>query len=146
MVLVGSDSQSKEEAIRELVNALHGAGRTQNPDRLEEVVWERELVSSTGLGHGFAIPHCRSDAVDSNSIAVLKLSDPIHWGSVDDKPVETVILLAVRSTDAENSHIKIFAKLARKLMDPEFRNLLDSLQDSNSICTFLAAQLEIPLS
>jgi fructose-specific PTS system IIA-like component len=143
--VVRSDSQSREEAIRELVGALYITNRTEDADGLEQAVWERELASSTGLGHGFAIPHCRSDAVESNSIALLKLSDPIHWGSVDDKPVQTVILLALRSTDAADSHIKVFAKLARKLMNHKFRDALNALQDAHSICSFLAGELEVSL-
>src|SRR5207248_6656521 len=83
LVIVDSDSESKEEAIRELIDSLFVAGRTEDPDRLEDVVWAREAAYSTGLGHGFAIPHCRSDLINANSIAILKLRRPIEWNSLD---------------------------------------------------------------
>ena len=145
LVIVGSDSQTKEEAIRELIDSLFVAGRTENPDRLEEVVWAREAAYSTGLGHGFAIPHCRSDLITANSIAVLKLQHPIEWNSLDGKPVQIVVLLAVHESDTNNSHMKVLAKLARKLMNEEFRDHLMNLNDSESTLSYLSQELEIPM-
>jgi len=145
LVQIGSDSQTKEEAIRELIDSLYIAGRTENPDGLEEVVWAREAAYSTGLGHGFAIPHCRSDAVAANSIAVLKLKKPIEWASLDEKPVQMAILLAVRESDVDNNHMKVLAKLARKLMNEEFRECLMNLGESREILTYLSQELEISM-
>jgi multiphosphoryl transfer protein len=112
---------------------------------LEEVVWRRESAYSTGLGHGFAIPHCKSDAVSANSIAILKLRNPIEWGSLDGKAVQVVILLAVRESDAGNSHMKALAKLARKLMDEKFREHLLEMYNSEHMLAYLSRELEIPL-
>jgi len=145
LVIIDSDSQSKEEAIRELIDALYIAGRTENPDRLEEVVWAREAAYSTGLGHGFAIPHCRSDAVTSNSIAILKLQNAVGWGSLDGERVSTVILLAVRESDPNNTHMQVLAKLARKLINERFRETLSKLNQAQKILKYLSEELEIPI-
>lgn len=145
LVIINSESQSKEEAIRELIDSLYVAGRTENPDRLEEVVWAREAAYSTGLGHGFAIPHCRSDAVASNSVAILKLRNAVDWGSLDEKRVSTVILLAVRESDTNNTHMQVLAKLARKLMDEQFRGKLSKLNQAKDILNYVSKELEIPL-
>ena len=110
---------------------------------MEEIVWQRESVYSTGLGHGFAIPHCRSDAINANSVAVLKLSKPVEWAALDGKPVNMVILLAVRESDANNSHMQVLAKLARRLMNESFRQELGSLERSPEIMEFLSRELEL---
>jgi len=145
LVIIDGESQTKEEAIRELIDSLYIAGRTESPDRLEEVVWAREAAYSTGLGHGFAIPHCRSDAVTANSVAIVKLKNGIDWGSLDEKPVSTVILLAVRESDTDNTHMQVLAKLARKLMDEGFREKLGKLNQVQKILEYLSKELEIPL-
>ncbi|HWC19197.1 MAG TPA: phosphoenolpyruvate--protein phosphotransferase, partial [Terriglobales bacterium] len=143
LVITESDCESKEEAIREVIDSLYAAGRTDDPDRLEEVVWAREAAYSTGLGHGFAIPHCRSDAVNANSIALLKLSKPLEWGSLDGEPVRVVILLAVRESDADNSHMQVLAKLARRLMNEPFRQGLMELKNAPEILDYFSRELEI---
>jgi len=58
-------------------------GRTKNPHMVEETVWQREQVYSTGFGHGFAMPHCKTNAVRSNSLVLLKLRAPVAWPSLD---------------------------------------------------------------
>jgi phosphoenolpyruvate-protein phosphotransferase len=144
LVLLGSQSKDKEEAMQEIVDAFYIAGRTEDRQRLEEALWSREAVYATGLGYGFAAPHCKSDAVLADSIGVLRLNQAIDWGSVDTKPVNMIILIAMR--ESQNSrHMKVFSKLARKLMNDEVRGHLLAVENAHEMATFLAQQLEISL-
>ena len=145
LVLLGSESKDKEEAMQEIVDAFYIAGRTEDRQRLEEALWSREAVYATGLGYGFAAPHCKSDAVIADSIGVLRLSQPIDWGSVDTKPVNMIILIAMRESQNPSRHMKVFSKLARKLMNEEFRAHLLAVENAHDMATYLAQQLEISL-
>jgi multiphosphoryl transfer protein len=142
MVLLGASSEDKEEAIRDVVDALYISGRIEDRDRMEEALWAREAVYSTGLGHGFAVPHCKSDAVSSNSIGILKPKRPIEWNSLDGEPVRMVILLALRETGKNGSHMQVFSRLARKLMNEEFRERLLSADDPASLVSQLGQELD----
>lgn len=123
-VRLNSASKTKDEVIRELVDLLHLAGRIDNPDRVEEAVWQREDAYSTGVGFGVAIPHCKSASVIANSIAVLKLKSPIEWKSLDERPVQLVILIVIKGDRTGDEHLKMIASLSRKLMDEDFRKRL----------------------
>jgi fructose-specific PTS system IIA-like component len=142
LVILRSGSQDKDEAIREMVDALYAVGRVDDPSRMEEAVWARESVYATGLGHGFAIPHCKTDAVSADSIGILKLDQPIEWGSVDGGPVRMVILLALRESNRNGTHMKVFSRLARKLMDEEFRGRLLAIENSGEMISHLGRELE----
>jgi len=142
LVLLESEIDSKEEAIRELVDAFYVEGRTDDPDRLEEAIWTRELVYSTGLGHGFAIPHCKTDAVSTGSIGVLMFRTPIDWDAVDGNPVRVVILLAVRESDGNDAHLRVFSRLARNLMNEEFRQQLLEAEDRDAVLSRLTEELD----
>lgn len=143
LVMVGSDAASKEEAIQEAIGVLLAAGRVDRPRDVEEAVWAREATYSTGLGFGFAIPHCKSDAVTSPSLAVVKLKHGIEWGSLDGGAVSVVLLLVVPSSDAAGSHMRVFAKLARKLMHEEFRARLMGAATAEDVEACLRIELEI---
>jgi multiphosphoryl transfer protein len=145
LVLLGSESRNKEEAMQEIVDAFYIAGRTEDRQRLEEALWAREAVYSTGLGYGFAAPHCKTEAVSADSIGVLKLRQSIDWGSVDSEPVNMIILIAMREPQIANRHMQVFSKLARKLMNEEFRGHLLAVEDAREMATYLAQQLEISL-
>ncbi len=115
--------------------------RTQRPREVEEAVWAREATYSTGLGFGFAVPHCKSTTVTAPTLAVLKLQKPIDWGSMDGQPVQLVLLLAIPADDTTGAHMKVFAKLARKLMHEEFREHLMSASDAQAVETCLRQEL-----
>lgn len=143
LIEVGVDAVGKEEAIQEAVGILYAAGRVENPRSVEEAVWAREATYSTGLGYGFAIPHCKSEAVTNPSLAVLKLASPIEWGSMDGLPVVIVMLLVVPASDAAGSHMKVFARLARKLMHEEFRERMLAAPSPAEIAECLREELEL---
>jgi multiphosphoryl transfer protein len=145
LVLLGSESKNKEEAMQEIVDAFYIAGRTEDRQRLEQALWSREAVYSTGLGHGFAVPHCRTDAVSADSIGVLKLRQVIDWGSIDGEPVSMIILMAMRESQSPSRHMQVFSKLARKLENEEFRGHLLAVENTHDMATYLAQQLEISL-
>jgi phosphoenolpyruvate-protein phosphotransferase len=143
LITLGSDSTSKEEAIKEIVDTFYAAGRTDDPLAVEEAVWAREEIQSTALGHGFAIPHCKTDAIAANSIGVVRLMQPIEWESVDDQRVRCVILLAMRESDKDGTHMKVFSTLARKLMHEEFRAGLLGAGDRDAMLAFLVKELNL---
>ena len=55
LIMFGSDSATKEEAIKEVIDTFYAVGRTDQPRAVEDAVWAREAEYSTGFGHGFAI-------------------------------------------------------------------------------------------
>jgi phosphoenolpyruvate-protein phosphotransferase len=141
LVVLDADCRSKEEAVKRIVDRLYVTGRTDRPRDIEDAVWQREAVASTGFGHGFALPYCRSDAARMNSLAILRLRTPVEWGSVDGKPVRVLVLLASRESDQPGTHMELHAGLARQLMLEEVRARLSSAPDARSLCEFLGATI-----
>jgi fructose-specific PTS system IIA-like component len=142
LVVIDSDAATKEEAIKRGVDLLYIHGRTEEPRALEEAVWQREQTYSTGFGHGFAIPHCKSNAISANSLVLLKFPQPVPWNSLDDKPVRVMILLVIRDSDAATQHMKIIAALARQMMHESFRADIERVTDPPELCSLLKNKIE----
>jgi fructose-specific PTS system IIA-like component len=141
MILIESQSRSKEEAIKEVVDQLYVLGRTEQPRLVEDAIWQRESVYSTGFGHGFAIPHCKTNAVAANSLVLLKLDQPVTWGSLDGQPVSVLLLLTLRESEQGNGHLKIFSQLARRMMHDDFREQLTKEKNPEALCALLNESL-----
>jgi fructose-specific phosphotransferase system IIA component len=141
LVLLGSTSRTKEEVIQEMVDSFYISCRTNDRDLVAEALWAREAEYSTGLGHGFAIPHCKTDAVTANSICILRLVEPIDWDSIHGEPVRMVVLLALRESEAGNTHMQVFSSLARKMDDEDFRQQLLKLETAKQVTQYLSSQL-----
>ena len=141
LILLEGDSRNKEEAIQELVDSFYIAARTHDRRQLEQAVWAREALYSTGLGFGFATPHCKTDAIAANSIGILRLKQPVDWGAPDGERVRMVILIAMRDQKGASGHMQVFAELARKLMNEEFRKRLLAIQNASTMIQYISHEL-----
>jgi fructose-specific PTS system IIA-like component len=144
LIVLNSEATTKEEVIKQAVDRLFILGRIENSRAVEDAIEQREQTYSTGFGHGFAIPHCKTNAVRLNSLVLLKLRSPVPWNSLDNQPVGTVILFTVRETNSATEHMKVFAKLARQVMSGSFRARLEAENNPIALCTFLKEQLGLP--
>jgi len=127
LIITDSDAATKEEAIKQAADLMFVQGRADDSRAVEEAIWLRESQYTTGFGYGFAIPHCKNDAVRHNSLVLLKTRAPLPWNSLDGAPVRVVLLLAIRESETTSAaaHMKLLAQLARKIMDENFRAELE---------------------
>lgn len=136
-----ADFASKEEAIQALVGNLHLQGRTDSVYALEDDIWAREAVFSTGLGHGFAIPHTKSENIRHSSISIAQLKTPIDWQS-DSGNVDFIIMLTLNKEQGDQ-HMRIFSGLARKLIHQDFRDRLKSCANEAAMIQLLEQELAL---
>jgi len=139
LINLESSSRTQAEVMRELANLLYSSGRTDDPEQVEAALSARERANSTGFGHGFAVPHCKSDAIIHSSIAVLRVKEPIQWNAIDSEPVSTIVLLAMNETSAQSRHLAVFSLLARNLMKEDFRTQVLSAPDGPDMLRNLQA-------
>src|SRR3974390_1472934 len=89
---------TKEGVIREMVENLRQAGYFKGSDS-EDVVKEilrRELLGSTGIGRGVAIPHTKHGSVDRLIGTVAVSRGGVPFESLDGEPVPVFALSARR--------------------------------------------------
>ncbi len=130
-------ASTQTEVISQLTSLLRKQGRIKSESAFMEGVLEREAEFSTGFGNGFAIPHCKSDTVESASIIIGKTSNGIEWNSLDEKPVTFIIMLAIPAAEGGTTHLQILSALSGKLMDDEFRDQLMSAEQPEQILNLL---------
>lgn len=124
LIVVGMNEESKEGALKVLINRLYEQGYLSDKAEFLKDVLERESEGLTGLGKGIAIPHGKSDGVVKTTIAIGRNNRGIEWESLDDEPVDLIILFAVKKTDETTTHIKMLQKVAILLADDEFLKTL----------------------
>lgn len=120
-------AHSKEELLRELVGVVTGSDRKEDQDDVLRAVREREAVLSTGIGHGVAIPHGKSPAIDELRMAAGRVAEPIEFDALDGQPVSLVFLL-VGPESAAGPHIKALSRISRIVRRDDVRERLIAAQ------------------
>mgnify|MGYP005840034817 CR=1 FL=1 len=119
-------ASSKEEVIEELVDKLSEAGRLTDRDLFKQEILNREAQSTTGIGEGIAIPHAKTKAVETPSIAFGRSVNGIDYEALDGQPSQLFFMIAA-SEGANNTHLETLSRLSTFLMDRKFReNLLNA--------------------
>ncbi len=114
--LQGTDAKS---VLGEMVESLGQAGAFPAgaaPAVLEKVL-ERELLGTTGIGQGIAIPHGKHLEVTSVVGAIGVSQAGIDFNSLDGKPVHVVLLL-IAPPDARVAHLQALQAASNVLRDP----------------------------
>lgn len=132
-IIAGLSAQSKNEALEKLVQILYEGGYLEDKDAFLADVLHREEISTTGIGNGIAIPHGKSSAVKETTVAIGRLTSSLEWESVDDKPVELIVLLAVNDADKTGIHVKLLSEMARKLASEQNCKKLLNAKDAQGI-------------
>lgn len=130
-ICLGLDAADKAallDAIGERMDQRHALPRAGVVAGLSR----RELLGSTALGHGFAIPHCRVTGLDHILAAFLRLRRPIPFDAPDGAPVSDVLVLLVPKQAAEE-HLTVLADAARLFDDPGFRAALGRCGDAMAV-------------
>ena len=139
-ISLDNDWNSKEEVMKGMTDNLLLAGRCRYPRKLETDLWAREAVFSTGLGFSFAIPHSKSEHIEQSTISVARLKAPVMWG---DEEAQFIIMLTLNKHAAGDQHMRIFSRLARRIMHEDFRNALVNASSGEAIASLLQHELEL---
>jgi fructose-specific phosphotransferase system IIA component len=105
-------SQTKPEVIREMVEVLRDAGKISDVEQVCDALMKREALGSTGLEMGIAVPHAKTPAVSSLTMALGISPKGIDFQAIDDSPSKLFFLL-LAPPDQSGPHIEALADIAR---------------------------------
>ncbi len=112
-------------------------------DALHASLQAREQLGSTAIGHGIAIPHGRSPALESPRGVLLRLEPAVDFNAADGEPVDLVFAMAVPD-HYTHQHLMVLSELAERFSRPEFRDALRNAADASAMRTLLLDDTHLP--
>ena len=111
----------KEAVIREMVEHLRLAGyfKGNESEDVVKAILKRELLSSTGIGDGVAIPHAKHPSVERLVGAVAVSPGGVSFESVDNDPVFVLVML-ISPQERPSEHLRALEGVSRCLKDKTF--------------------------
>ncbi|MBL8783221.1 MAG: PTS sugar transporter subunit IIA [Alphaproteobacteria bacterium] len=134
-VFEGLKATNKKKLITEI--AMHAAQVANlNVNTVFETLWEREKLSSTGVGHGIAIPHARLSKLERIVGVFAHLDGAVDFESIDEAPVDLVFAL-LTPVDAGADHLKALARVSRLMRNANFCEKLRAANDRAELYALL---------
>ncbi len=127
-------ASNKQEALDKMVELMGKSGKISDLETYRKGVYAREEESTTGIGEGIAIPHCKSSAVSRPGLAAMVVKNGVDFDALDGEKVNLIFLIAAPNTE-DNVHLDVLSKLSVLLMDEQFTK---ELKDAKSVEEFLS--------
>jgi mannitol/fructose-specific phosphotransferase system IIA component (Ntr-type) len=134
--LIELPENNREHALQLLAHILEAIPSVPNGTDVVGLVMERERVTSTALGKGWACPHARVP-FEEDLVCVLGWSPTgIDYGAADGMPISMIAMYLVPANQRNHylREISLLAKALTAYADPE---KLRSVKDLNAVRNYL---------
>jgi nitrogen PTS system EIIA component len=102
----------------------------------------REVLGSTGVGGGIAVPHARLEGLPALAGFFARLARPIDYAAIDGRPVDLVFLL-LSPTSNHAAHLAALAAMSRRLRDKALAAAIRAAESPAEIRACLTSEGEI---
>jgi PTS system nitrogen regulatory IIA component len=131
-IILNLEARNKEGALKELALVLHKHCSHVNIESLYQVLRDREMIGSTGVGNGVAIPHGKIEKLDGILIGFGRSLNGIGFDSIDNQPVHLLVML-LSPVQVIDKYLKTLARVSRLLKQPETRRILRTTESRQQI-------------
>ncbi|MGL4787390.1 MAG: PTS sugar transporter subunit IIA, partial [Cetobacterium sp.] len=112
LILLNLKAKNKDEALKELSALIGKSEKIEKKDVIYKALLERENLGSTGIGKGVAIPHAKTDAAESLTIAFGISKEGVDFKSLDQEKVKIFFVFASPFKDSQ-IYLKVLARISR---------------------------------
>lgn len=124
------DTSSKDAALKTLCAVIETSPLVHSCSELEQAVFRREELMSTGIGFGVGVPHVRLASVDDLVMALGIARSPLaDYSSLDDVPVQIVCMVAAGGTQ-HPQYIRALSAISSRLKDASIRQAIVAASDA----------------
>ncbi len=143
LILSGLSAAEPAAALRAFAARIAKAGVVpagMNGEELFRRLWEREQLSSTGIGDGIAIPHCKMPGLRQAVLAVGIAPQGVDFGAADGKPVK-LFFCVVSPEAAPSEHLRVLAAISRWIKADRHAERILELGDAAAVHRFLQEEV-----
>jgi mannitol/fructose-specific phosphotransferase system IIA component (Ntr-type) len=127
---------TKEQIIDELLAAAQKSGKIKDVAVARKAVLEREGRMSTGMKHGIAIPHGKTDTV-SDLVACIGVSDQgVDFEALDQQDCR-IFILTLSPAERTGPHLQFLAEVSLLFKSEDKRNAILAAQTEDAVLKIL---------
>jgi len=128
---------TKDEIINELLDILIAAGKISNREAAFHAVMDREQKMSTGMKHGIAIPHGKSDTIQ-DLVACVGIADkPVDFDALDHESCR-IFIMTLSPVEKTGPHLQFLAEISLLFKSAEKRQEILAAQTPEELIKILA--------
>ena len=142
LILPKLKSTTKSTVLREFTALIKKNGHIKNMEDVYDALMEREKQTSTGIGRGIAIPHCKLKCIDRVIVALGRSKKGIDYKSIDSQPVN-IFFVILSPVSMDDQHIKTLSSISKLLKHIHVNNAIMCAKTAREIMDIIIKEEEI---
>jgi len=136
-IVVLHNSKDKKSAFDALVARVADLAHLDR-DVVSRLVWKRENMMPTGVGHGLGLPHIRVERMDKPVILIGICNEPIaDYETQDGEPVRVIVFIAADDADQEG-YLGLLSSVSSKMRNSDLiAQVLENANNTDQIIKLL---------
>jgi fructose-specific phosphotransferase system IIA component len=130
---------NKDEVLMEMVDLVSTSANIADKQVLMDDILQREAKMSTGMEHGIAFPHAKSEGVKHLTVAIGRKKSGIEFDSLDGLPAQIFVLIASPTGEA-SPHLQVLAAVSGVLSQEENRQKILNARNADEIAAVFSAE------
>ena len=122
----------KSAIIEELIDVLVDTGKISDRKAAVKAVFEREKKMSTGMHHGIAIPHGKTETVNGLVAAIGLKKEGVDFQALDGND-SRIFIMTLSPANRAGPHIQFLAEISRLLNDEPVREKILNATSADEI-------------
>lgn len=139
LVALHLSGSTKDEIIDQLIDVAMKSGKVSDREKAKASVLEREKRMSTGMKHGIAIPHGKTDAVSSLVACVGVSSSPVDFDALDHKGCR-LFIMTLSPPEKTGPHLQFLAEVSMLFRSEEKRQALLAAGTADEVLRILTPE------
>ena len=132
LVRIPLESTSKNDVLRELVQMIDSTGALNDREAALQDILKREILGSTGLERGIAVPHAKTPTVDKMVMAVGIAPRGIDFNALDGNP-SSIFFMILAPPDQAGPHIEVLSDIAKVTKSDALCRMLIAASDADEV-------------
>lgn len=135
-IFMNLKSKNKEDLIIEMIDNLVSLSKIVNRDAAIDAVLTREKKMSTGMQNNIAIPHGKTDSVNTLITAIGIKKQGVDFDSVDRMPAK-IFIMTISPKNRTGPHIQFISEVSKLLNSPDIRDKILNAKNEKEILEVL---------
>jgi nitrogen PTS system EIIA component len=132
------DVDSRDEALKEMVELIHSAGKLRDKQAFYQAIIEREKIVSTSIGMSSAIPHAKLPAYEEFFIAIGVSRKGIDWKALDGASVRLIFMIG-GPDNKQTEYLQILSSLTHAIKEEQMRKKILTINSAEDMITIFSS-------
>ena len=140
-IALNLEVKDKTELINKMAELAFESGKIIDLNEVKNRLFVREKLMSTGIGNSIALPHAKSNKIKKTIGSFAVLSNPIDYESLDNKPVNIVLMIIGRESNI-SENLKLLSSISKIINNDSFITVALAARSAEDILEIFERQNE----